>query len=202
MHSALPLPLSPSQTTPYKQPLPPLFLPVSSEKGDSDDDTENITAYVRVGESQIIYQVPGDEYEELMAASYNSLRHLEVISADFSDIYQIDITLEGAEYTITSSQDGNTRNYYYGETELDISSLQKAVESLSADSFTDESPSQKMEISLTVYLENEYFPEIEIGLYRYDGDHCLAVVDGESVSLVERLAVVDLVEAVNAIILN
>ena len=38
--------------------------------------------------------------------------------------------------------------------------------------------------------------------YRYDGNYCLAVVDGEPVSLVERSDVVDLVEAVNTIILN
>lgn len=38
-------------------------------------------------------------------------------------------------------------------------------------------------------------------LYRYDGTYCLAVVDGTPVSLVERSYVVDLIEAVNAIVL-
>ena len=38
--------------------------------------------------------------------------------------------------------------------------------------------------------------------YRYDGASCLAVVDGEPVSLVVRSAVVDLMEAVRAIVLN
>lgn len=38
--------------------------------------------------------------------------------------------------------------------------------------------------------------------YRYDGASCLAVVDGEPVSLVARSAVVDLMEAVRAIVLN
>lgn len=44
--------------------------------------------------------------------------------------------------------------------------------------------------------------ESEIELYRYDGNKCLAVVDGEPVSLVNRSYVVDLIEAVNTIILN
>ena len=39
-------------------------------------------------------------------------------------------------------------------------------------------------------------------LYRYDGIHCLAVVDGESVSLVDRTAVVDLLEAIHTIVLD
>lgn len=43
---------------------------------------------------------------------------------------------------------------------------------------------------------------MEIQLYRYDGTNCLSVVDGESVSLVPREQVVDLTEAVRAIVLN
>ena len=46
------------------------------------------------------------------------------------------------------------------------------------------------------------FPEIEIILYRYDGSNCLAVIDGESVSLVPRASVMELVETVQAIVLN
>ena len=51
-------------------------------------------------------------------------------------------------------------------------------------------------------LDNENVSEVQIELYRYDGEHCLAVVDGESISLVERSAVVDLIEAVHAIVLD
>ena len=54
---------------------------------------------------------------------------------------------------------------------------------------------------LTVYMENENWPKIEIKLYRYDGEYCLAAVDGEPVSLVKRSAAVDLMEAVRGIVL-
>lgn len=37
---------------------------------------------------------------------------------------------------------------------------------------------------------------------RYDGNECLAVVDGEPVSFVQRSDVVDLIEAVHGIVLN
>ena len=46
------------------------------------------------------------------------------------------------------------------------------------------------------------FPEIEIILYRYDGSNCLAVVDGQSVSLVPRASAMEVVESVQAIVLN
>ena len=88
------------------------------------------------------------------------------------------------------------------EEALDLTDLQNTLNALSASSFTSEQPTEKEEIRLTLYLENEKFPEVEIILYRYDGTNCLAVVDGVSVSLIPRSSVMDLVEAIQAIVLN
>ena len=173
----------------------------TEESGDSED-SEEVTAYVRVGDSQIVYQLTTDQYNSLTAASYNDLRHQEVLTADFDDIQQIDISLEDQEYTIDVTEEDDEKTYSYGGEELDISDFQSALEALTADSFTDEEPADKEEIGLTLHLDNENYPEVTVDLYRYDGSYCLAVIDGEPVSLVERSYVVDLVEAVNAIVLN
>ncbi len=169
---------------------------------DSEETDEDVTAYVRIGQSQIVYQLLSSEYKKLTAASPNDLRHAEVFWGDFADIRQIDISLEGEEYTITAEKDGDERAWFYQGEELEIEAFQDALEALSADSFTDEKPAQQEEIGLTLSLDNENQPEVSIALYRYDGSDCLAVVDGESVSLVPRSAVVDLIEAVHAIVLN
>ena len=171
---------------------------------DRETEEEEITSYVRVGESQIVYRISGDSYENLMAASYNSLRHQEVFSADTMDIRQIDITLEGLDYTITSEEDEKEgkRIYYYQGEDVDMESFKSSLKNLNAVSFTKEQPTQKEEIKLVVYLDNVNFPEVEIALYRYDGNECLAVVDGEPVSFVQRSAAVDLIEAVHGIVLN
>lgn len=50
--------------------------------------------------------------------------------------------------------------------------------------------------------DDEDSSKFQIALYRYDAARCLAEVDGESVSLVERTAVVDLIEAVHGIVLS
>ena len=163
---------------------------------------EEITAYARVGDSRIVYRITANEYKALMDASYDALRHLEVLSADFSDVTQLDISLEGAAYSITAEGSGDGRTYSYLGEELEIGDLQSALESLKAESFTDERPTQKKEIGLTVHLDNENYPEVRIELYRYDGTNCLAVVDGTPVSLVARADVVELIEAVNEIVLN
>lgn len=174
----------------------------AAEEAEDGEETE-ISAYIRVGESQIIYEVSSSSYKKLAAASYNDLRHPEVFWADFSDVQQIDISLEGNSYTLTSEKDGDERTWSYqdGE-ELEITDFQSALKALTTDEFTGEQPTQKEEIGLTIHLDNENFPQVQIKLYRYDGSRCLAVVDGESVSLVRRTAVVDLIEAVHAIVLD
>ena len=174
----------------------------AAEEAEDSEETE-ISAYIRVGESQIVYEVSSGSYKKLAAASYNDLRHPEMFWADFDHVQQIDIFLEGNSYTLTSEKDGKEIVWsYQDKDELEIDNLQSSLENLTADEFTDERPSQKEEIGLTIHLDNENFPQIEIKLYRYDGSCCLAVVDGESVSLVDRTAVVDLIEAVHAIVLD
>jgi len=169
---------------------------------EEDPAEETVTAYARVGESKIIYRISSDGYKNLMAASYDDLRHQEVFWGDFADVQQIDISLEGETYTITSEKNDDDRIYYYQDEELEIQDLKNALKALTADSFTSESPKQKEEIGLTIHLDHENDPQISIKLYRYDGACCLATVDGKSVSLVERIAVVDLIEAVHAIVLQ
>lgn len=112
---------------------------------------------------------------------------------------------ENVDYTVTSRKKKNERIWYYGEEELEIDDFQSALEALTAedtDSFTDETPAEKEEISLTIHLDNEDYPTVKIQLYRYNGDSCLAVVDGKSVCLVERELVIDFIETVNEIVLN
>lgn len=170
-----------------------------------EDDEEAFTAYARVGESQIVYQISEYDYNNLMAASFNQLRHREVLPADFADVYQVDISLEGAAYTMTADGADDDRVWKYEEEEIEIAGFQNALEHISAeysDSFTTEEPSGRKEISLTLHLDHETYPTLEVALYRYDGSDCLAAVDGEPFALISRSDVVELIESVNAIVLN
>lgn len=167
-----------------------------------DDPEETITAYARIGESPILYRIAPDHYTRLMAAAYDELRHPEVFTGDFADVWAIDISLEGKVYNITTEMKGKEHLYYYQDEEVDVSDLQNAVNNLKAVSFTQEQPVQQKEIGLTISLNNEQHPQVVIDLYRYNGTQCLAVINGEPVSLVERPAVVELVEKVYEIVLG
>ena len=177
-------------------------LETADSEDEETDDTSDITAYLRVGESQIIYKLSGDDFTTLMDASYNSLRHQQVFWGDFEDVTQIDITLEGESHTITSALEDDERVYSYNGSEIDLTDFTTALENLTADSFTSAAATGQEEISLTLHLDNEDFPTVTIQITRYDGSLCLASVDGESVSLVNRSDAMDLVEAVQSIVLG
>lgn len=167
------------------------------------------------------------DFAVLKAAGYDNLRHGEVFWADFDTVTRIDFDLESKEHTLVSElNEDEERVWYYGEDTLtpataeettdsaeetqaaiepealDISGIEAALLNLTADSFIDELPTEVEEIALTLHLDNENFPTVEVRLYRYDGSFCLAVVDGESVSLVSRSSVMELAEAVQTIVLN
>ena len=171
-----------------------------AEEGAGDEE-ETITAYARVGDSPIVYAITSLEYTDLRAAAYDDLRHREVLTASFDDVLSLDVTLEGETYTFTAQGEGDERTWTWEGREIDFADLQDAVEALAASEFTDERPAGQQEISLVVYLDNETFPQVEVTLYRYDGTFCLAEVDGASICLVDRSDVVNLMEAVRAVVL-
>ena len=173
-----------------------------AEEDGAADEEETITAYVRVEGSSIVYRITSLEYTCLTMASYDDLRHDEVLTADFADIQSIDVTLDGETYSFTAQGSGDGRTWTWEGREIDLSDFQSAAEGLRAAEFTDETPAAQQEIAFTVHLDSETFQTVEAVLYRYDGDACLAVVDGESVCLVDRADAVELIEAVRTIVLT
>ena len=163
---------------------------------------EEIVAYARVGDSAIIYQISASDYEALMACSYDDLRHTEILPAELEDVSRVDVTLDGETYGITAREEDGELIFSYQDEDLETTDFGDALSALTAQSFTDQQPDQQEEISLTVYLDLEGEPAVSIRLCRYDGESCLAEVDGQPVALVARSQVVDLTEAVYAIVLG
>ncbi len=189
----------------------------SDSSSDVADDMSNKIAYVRVGDSGIIYQISGTTYSNLMAAGVDDLRHQQLVWADSSIITGMDVTIDGETYSLTSKETGDKkssktsssddtestdRTWYYNKEEIDISDVTDALAAVKATEFTDTAPDQKEEIGVKLYLDNDNVSEVDLTLYRYDGSSCLAQIDGKTIALVDRSSVVDLTEAVNAIVLQ
>ena len=173
-----------------------------------EEEPPDVACYVRVNQSQIVYEISQSEYDALTDVSYNTLRHQKIFTADFDTVTSIDVTLSGENYTFncqaSKDQDNKDENdtWTYQDEEFDIQDLQNALCALSASEFTEETPDGQEEISVTVHLNNADFPTVTVTIYRYDGTNCIAVVDGTPVAFVSRSQTVNLIEAVNELTLG
>ncbi|MDO4291451.1 MAG: DUF4340 domain-containing protein [Eggerthellaceae bacterium] len=172
-----------------------------ARSSDDEDAEDDVQAYVQVENSRIVYAISHVDYERLTAASYDDLRHQDVVPVDFDQVTSIDVELDGATHTLTYDAEAEAWHCDGAEEEADVSTLKSEITGLTATSFTQEEAAGQEEISLTLHLSNEHYPTVEVKLYRKDGETCLAVIDGESVAYVSRDSVVDIVEAVNKIVL-
>ena len=174
-----------------------------------EESLPEVHCYARLDTSQIVYSITEAQYKKLTAVSYDELRHQALFTADFDTALSLDVTLDGESYSFSyqkaEEKDGeeaeDSGSWMFKEEETDISTIRSALTALTADSFTEEQPSLQEEISLTIHLDNEDFPEYTLALYRYDGTECLAVIDGEPAALVPRKQAVDLAEAFREITL-
>ena len=171
-----------------------------SKEADASED-EPGQAYARVGDSPILYRIGNTTYETLTACDYDDLRHQQVFTGDFDQVVRIDATLEGETQTfVYETREDEDAAWYFGDTTLDLTELQTALENLTADSFTTASPTGKQELALKLTLEDGR--EVTISLYRLDGTQSLAQVDGKSLCYLPRSQAVALLEAVQTIVLG
>lgn len=173
------------------------------ESSDSESDEEQyISAYARIGHSNIIYRLDSLDYDELTEYTYHDLCYKQIFPAEFEDISNLSVNLDGNVYNLYAENKGDEQIWYYNENEIDEFDLKNAIIGIKVNEFVVEEPVDKLEVSFTTVLNLENSPEITVELYRYDGESCLAVVDDSPVGLVDRSKVVDFIEAVNSIILK
>ena len=176
----------------------------SAEESGETSAYDDAVAYLRVGESAIIYEIGYDDLAEILTCSYDDLCHTEVLPAEYENVQSLTFDLDGETYTFTRTEaaDGDeAAKWSFNNTEIDITDVENALAELSVSGFGTGSAGAE-EISLTAVLDLEGTPEVSVALFRADGASCIARVDGEQIGSVSRSQAVALIEAVNAIVLN
>lgn len=175
----------------------------------NNEDESSVQAYARVGDSSIIYELDADSFQALCKAGYDDLRHSALFTGDFDAVTGLEFTLDGETqvFELTEVDDGKLLSspeliWQYNGAEIDIDSIEDALASLTAESFTTDGDTDKLELGIKILMDSDTHPRLDIRLYRRDGQNCTAVIDGEVAALVARAEVVDMIEAVNAIILG
>lgn len=171
---------------------------------DEESSLPAVTCYARVGESRIVYQISSSVYKSLTAASYDELRHQALFTAAFGDVTEIEVTLDGETSRLAREVPDGEENavWMLDGTQVGLDGIETALKAVQAKNFTDADPTQKEELRLSISLDSGDFPDMTLSFYRYDGESCIAQLDGETVAFVSRSQVVDLIEAIHAVTLN
>ena len=173
-----------------------------AKETEETSDDEAVDCYARIGDSSIIYKIDYSSYQPLTAVTYNDLRSSTLFTASTDDITSIDVELSGDTYSLTREGSGDSAKWSCGDkSDIDMTSIKDALTAVTADSFVTEGDTSKLELGLTVKLDNANSTETKLQFYRYDGSDCLAVVNGTPTALVPRSQVVDLTEAINEVVL-
>ncbi len=176
----------------------------AAEKEEKGESLEGVTAYVRLNQSKIIYEMADEQYPEITKASADTLRHEELFTASFDQVESIEAELDGETYTITVKKDEETGEtvFLFDGNEFDSREIKNSLLSLKTSGYTGEEPEKKAELSLLIHLDSETSPELRMVFYRYNGTDCIAEIQGETVSFTPRGPVIDLIEALNKVILG
>lgn len=154
--------------------------------------------YARMNDSEIIFKLTEEEYDDLTATDADALRPDEALSLDWDAVKSMAFTVDGATYTVEHKGDTFTIN---GD-EVDFDAVKQAVDGLKISEYNRETTDKKQEIAFTVTLDNKEHPELTVTIQQYDGENCLVTLNGTTLGFALRSNVVSLTEAVNAITLG
>ena len=154
--------------------------------------------YFRMGDSEIICKMDEDDYNDITATTADTLRPDEALSLDWDSVTSVEFTLDDTTYTITHKGD----KYTLDGAEVDFDDIQSAVDGLDINTYNTETSNKKQEIAVTVHLDNKDYPTLTLCAYQYDGENCLVALNNTTLGFAKRSLVVDLQEAVNAVVLG
>ena len=173
--------------------------------------TSDEGTYAMLEGSSMVYLIDSETADSLRYASYSSLRSDSICSMDWDTVDRLDITLDGATYTISfdvteTEEDGETVTdtlYTWDGQELDssdVESMLSAINGLTATGDSSGSGGETQLVSFTFHRNTEdQFAQLTLTLSAWDTGSCLASFTGEGNRLVDRSAVTDLTEQIQAL---
>lgn len=175
-------------------------------------NTSDEGTYAMLDGSSMVYLISTDTADSLRYASYSSLRPDALCSMDWDTVDRLDITMDGAAYTISfnvtesENEDGETVTdtlYTRDGQELDSTSVESALSAINGLTAAGEASGQtadSAQLTLTFHRNTgDDFGELTLAIYPRDTGSCLAAFTGEGSRLVERSAVTSLAEQLQSL---
>ena len=164
--------------------------------------------YARIAGSNMVYLVRNAVLDTLLYTTYSELMPDEVLAIDWDTVTAVDITLAGQTFSLKQEEvpDPNgcaTGTYVWklGDKEADMTKITTTLDEMESNGYaTGLTPELAEEIRMVFHRNDDHHTQVELVLYRYDSNSCLATLDGVSTVLADRTAVTTLINAVNKLI--
>ncbi len=186
-----------------------------TEEEDEDVETESETqtiylskvdddnAYLYFEGSTIVYDISVDTYDDLADTSYETLRPDEIVNIDWTNVTEMTAEIEDDTYTVSVAYDEDDGNTYTVDDEtVDFVTATSLIDTLTLEEVGTDYSKGTQELAFTITLNDEEYTTINVVLYQYDGDYCVATVDDETVGLVSRSSMSSLREEIVSAVLN
>lgn len=175
-------------------------------------NTSGDDCFAKLPDSNMVYLVDGSICDALLNASYATLMPDDVLALDWNAVQTMEISLDGTLYEMAQESpaetdaDGNITKeavYTLDGASADISGIVNALDAMEATGSAAEIlPERSEEIRFLFRQDHKTYPEVELVFYQYDSQTCLVTLNGNSTVFVARSQVVELVEAVNQLVLG
>lgn len=162
----------------------------------------NDNYFARINNSNFIYSIDEETYTAFKEKDEDYLKTKDIIPLNLDLVSQIDFILDDSTYTFEVTKDDDEYIYTYNENEVSLGNTINELKNTTIESFVDEEASKKKELTVIIYQDVEGYEEMTIDFYQYNGEGCLAYLNGECIGLVLRSDVVDVIEALNSIVLE
>ena len=178
------------------------------EIGDYDGEY----CYARLAGSDMVYYIDAGVADAMLYLEADALLPDDILLLDAGTVESVDVILDGETYHVehtaeeSTDDEGNTTEesvWTLDGTEIDFQPVFTDLISLESSGSEDGlSPERSAEISFVFHLNTDDFHTIELTFYQYDSTSCLVGFNGETRLMTDRDAVVELVEAVNELVLD
>ena len=164
--------------------------------------------YARIAGSSMVYIVKNEVLDKLLYTTYSELMPDEVLAMKWDTVTAIDILVGGNTYTLKKEEGADeqgcatgTYTWKWNEKEVEIAKITDALDGMASNGYASGlTPELAEEIRFLFHRNDSHHTQVELVLYRYDSNSCLATLDGISTVLAKRSDVTALINAINKIV--
>jgi len=159
------------------------------------------TCFIRLKDSEFVYKKEGTWLDTYLDLDYANIKPCAVANLEWDKLKSVSVDIDSQHFIFDCEYKDGGVEFKLNDQVVTLSSLTAKISSLETSEFTTEKKTKQLEIGFTFNLDSEKYNVHRVEFYRYNGDSCLAYVDGSPYGFVSRSDVIAIKEEINSVVL-